>query len=219
MRYLLPVFPAFSLLAADVLVRGTAQRLRPWMNRYVRSWGASCVYVLCLAPFLMAGLWLGRGPAWSGWATLVTLLSAAGALVGLYLLRVERNRWAPLAALSLVLVAAKLLVNFGFSETSNRRGSPRMACERIQAVPPSEPLYLYGKLPIAAMFYLDGQSSGLRAALAARVHAFACTGPGKGEAAEPFPGVRHSELARVQYARDELILVRLDELQTNEPQD
>jgi len=211
MRYLLPVFPAVSLLAADVFVRGTAQKLRPWMNRYVRSWGAVCVYVLSAGPIAVAAVWLGAGLAWSGWASVMTAIAAAGAVLGLYMLLLKRSRWAPLVALALVLVGCKMLVDFGYSGVSNRRQSPRMACERIRAgVPPGERLYLYGELPAAALFYLDPDPSGLRRALEARGHAFACTRPEKGGTIEQQPGVRSTELDRVQYGREELVLLRVE---------
>jgi len=210
-RYLLPAFPAISLLAADVFVRGTAQKLRPWMNRYVRSWAALCVYALCLGPFLVAALWLGVGLPWSGWATGMTAVAGSGAVLGLYLLRVRRSRWAPLVALALVLVGAKILMDFGYSEISNRRESPRLACERIRAhVPPGERLYLYGKPPAAAVFYLDAEPSGLREALDSAGHALVCAEPGERDFVELQPGVHTTELDRVRCSGRELVLFRLD---------
>ena len=182
------------------------------MNRYVRRWGAICVYVLSAGPIALAGLWLGAGLAWSAWATVMTATAALGAVLGLYLLLLKRSRWAPLVALALVLIGCKILVDLGYSEVSNRRGSQRPACARIRAgVPPGEQLYLYGELPKSVLFYLDPASSGLRSALESRGHAFACAQLSKRRGAvEPLPGVRSTELDRAQYDRDELILLRLD---------
>jgi 4-amino-4-deoxy-L-arabinose transferase-like glycosyltransferase len=93
-RYLLPTVPALSLLAADVMVVGAAQRLLPWMNRYVRSLGAVAVYGFCLAPPLSALGWFAAGLGFSGWLIAIVLVSATGAALGVYLHRVRNAPWA-----------------------------------------------------------------------------------------------------------------------------
>ena len=210
-RYLLPVFPAMSLLAADVLVRGTSGTLRGWMNRYVRSGRAFCVYALCLAPFVLTALWFAAGLRLSGWAVGMTLAASVGAALGLYLHRCRQYRWAALVALPLVLVGAKILIHFGLSEVANKRDSPRVACRRIrERVPEGETLYLSGRARPPVMFYLAAESSGLAEALRTRGQAFVCLGLGKDGSRDVPANWRCTELERATYRRGSLVLLRVE---------
>jgi len=213
-RYLQPLFPAAALLAADVMVRGSRGKLRRWMNRYVRFLGAAGVYAACAAPFAMVGAWFASGATSSGWVT-VAAVTVAGAALGLYLHRVRRVPWAPLAALLVVSVAASMIVDFGAAERINREESVRPACQRIRShVPPGRTLYVYGRVQYDMMFYLDGEvlrprdlDTILRTSPAPL---FICLRQDRPTAFELPPGRRRTEVTRVRHEKGTLVLVRID---------
>jgi len=211
LRYLLPVFPAISLLAADVMVRAAAQELRPWMNRYIRLGGALVVYALCVAPLALPCVWFAVGLGFSGWLITMTMLAILGAATGLYLHRVRHNPGAALIALAIVLVGIKVFLHFGYSEILNARESARLACQRIRSqVPSGEQLYLFGYGRPQVVFYLDPEPLVLKEAQKWRGHAFVCSEAGRTDLSPLLAAFRHAELDRVKWARGELVLLRIE---------
>jgi len=214
-RYLLPTVPALSLLAADVMVGGATQRLRPWMNRYVGSLSAAAVYGLCLVPPAAIIGWFALGLGFSGWLITVVLVTGAGAVLGVYVHRVRHAPWAALASLATAVVAVALFTNFGYASVENRNHSVRLMCQQIRTqVPAGETLYLYGPIAPDVMFYLDpepwptGPSEESEAK--GSDHLFVCMAPRSIESFRPPAGSRQSEICRAKQGKSELVLLRLD---------
>ncbi len=213
-RYLIPAFPAVALLAGDVMARAAAGDLRDRMGRYVRRVAAGVTYLLCAAPFALLALWLTRVPDMRGWAAASAAVAAAGAALGVYLRRVRRVPWAPLLALAIVLVGAKMYVLIGTSAASNQKDhSRRVAASLRDHVPAGQPLYLYGLTSRSVMFYLDARTwrdGQTAAAVRGRDQVYVCMEP---DALPSFPapeGHGATELTRTKFGRWELVLLRLD---------
>lgn len=214
-RYLLPTAPALSLLAADVMVGGAAQRRRPWMDRYVRSLGAIAVYGLCLMPLVAVAGWFALGLPSSGWLAAVVLVTGAGAALSVYLHRARRAPWAGLAAFAAAVVGVAIFTNFGYAGVENRNHSARLKCEQIRKqVPAGETLYLYGPTAPDIMFYLDpepwpaGLSDGSEPKGADRLHV--CSELSRLGSFKPPAGYRQTEIYRVKRGKSELLLLKLD---------
>ena len=210
LRYVLPVFPAVALLAGDVMARGVGQRLRPWMNRYVRFVGALLVYLLCLAPFALLAAWFAQRISFSGWTIAMTVVAAVSAALGVYLHRVRHIAWAPLVALTLVLIGVKTFAHFGDSERLNREHSPRAACESIRRLlPPGEDLYMAGQKNVVVLFYLDPDLRDLLEVLRERGQALVCVEGDQKESSWLPAGYRVVELGRAKWPKGELRLLRV----------
>jgi 4-amino-4-deoxy-L-arabinose transferase-like glycosyltransferase len=213
-RYLLPVFPAVSLLAADVLMRSAAGGVRSWMARHVRIWAAACVYAFCAAPFVLVAVWLAEGLRFSAWAVAMALVAATGAAAGVYWRRRRHSPFAPLVGLVLVMLGAKMLLHFGLSQAANEEESSRAACQSIREhVQPGEHFYFSGQVHPDVLFYLDPEAPGLAGARQSRGHALVCTEAGVGKAAQLAdipPGWTYNEIDRARYGKKELVLLRLD---------
>jgi 4-amino-4-deoxy-L-arabinose transferase-like glycosyltransferase len=208
-RYVLPVFPAISLLAADAYVRGVAGALRPGMNRYVRHWAVVLAYALCGAPILLAVMWLASGLPLS--ASGFGMVAVAGAGLGVYLHRFKRSQWAAPVALAMALLAGTIFLHFGHSQIFNRQESPRLACEQIRKhVPTGDKLYLYGQVRPEAVFYLHGESLELPQVLALNATAFICVDTRNAETPDQLLPCRYTEVARARYGKDDLVLLKAD---------
>jgi len=197
LRYILPVFPALALLAADVLMRGCAGSLAPRMESWTRLWRGGVVYSLCAAPLVLAAAWVHLGLPLSPVAAAVTGLAAAGVALGLHLHRMRASPWAVPVALTAAFMATVMLQRFGYSELVNRRDSPRLACRHILArVPPGERLYVAGTMRPEAIFYLDPEPGRYEAEITRSGHALVCV-QWRGERPPELPaGFLWRELAR-----------------------
>src|SRR5262249_21349085 len=170
----------------------------------------ACVYALTLGPLAVAELWFRAHLAWSGWTTATVAVAGTGGILGLCLMHLWQNRWAPLVPVALALVSVKMWMHFGNPDVANREKAPRPACRQLRArVPQGEELYLYGDVPLEAVFYLDAETFALRT-LDSVGHAFICTVPGAKGAVDVPPGTSGAALERVSYGKKELVLLRVE---------
>lgn len=221
-RYILPVFPAVSVLAAYAIESGSAGRLRPWMNRYVGFLGVLLTYLICMVPVAIPAAWLVMGRAPAALAVAATAVTGTGAVLGVYLHRVRRSRWAWLAALVVAVLGVKIFVQFGYADVAREEGSVRAACASVRSgVPADATLYIYGFVETEVIFYLNAEPLETHlsgpSGLEGQERVFVCLEAAGLDAFQPPEGFRKTELKRVTYGEDQLLLLELERQAAPEP--
>ena len=155
-RYLLPLFPALSVLTADVLVRGIRGQLRAGVQRYFRGLTTLTVAGACVAPLAAVPLWFAVGLGFSPWVVAIGLVMGLAGVVGVVLHRVRRSPWSGSAALAILMIAVKMFATFGLAPDRSSRLTARHVCRAVRAaVPAGHRLYLFGTVWRPVMYYLD----------------------------------------------------------------
>ena len=217
LRYIAPVFPALSLLAADVIMRAMREGLTQRMMRYVRRVESLVVLTVCLIPVALVLLWTTTDTILSASAIVSIVLAVTGSALAVYLHFPPSIRGAWLLSLALALLGLKVFINFGRSQIDNREESPRVACQTIRSqVPPRKTLYLHGKTDKSVMFYIDAKPWGRtqldRGFLHSNSPLFVCMEAANLNSFQSPAGFSSKVIERTESPEGELVLVRLAEV-------